>query len=294
MNEKFQIWRELIQQQLELILPSANEIPQRLHCAIRYSTLSRGKRLRPLLVYAAGETLGANIHDLTQMAIPVELIHVYSLIHDDLPAMDDDDLRRGVPTCHIAFDEATAILAGDALQTLAFEMLCDCELTPDAEKNRLLMIKTLAQASGTRGMGGGQALDLDATGKTLSLPQLSQLHAMKTGALIKASVKLGAYCAGDIDASHLDALDTFASFIGLAFQVQDDILDIEGSTEKLGKPQGSDLISEKATYPALLGMVGAKAEARRLISEALQALTPLPYNTDILQSFAQLVIERDH
>jgi len=294
MIEQFQIWRDLIQQQLDEILPSPSKVPETLHQAMRYSTLSKGKRLRPLLVFAAGHTLGADIKDLTQLAIPVELIHVYSLIHDDLPAMDDDDLRRGVATCHIAFDEATAILAGDALQTLAFERLISCELSSKAEIHRITMLKSLSKASGTRGMGGGQALDLEATGKTLNLEQLSQLHTMKTGALIRSSVELGALCAGDISPEHLQALDQFARLIGLAFQVHDDILDIEGSTEKLGKPQGSDIDAAKATYPALLGLDGAKLEAKRLISEALQALQPLPYNTDILQSFARLVIERDH
>ncbi len=294
MTDYFPVWRELIQQKLEQMLPAANEVPETLHQAMRYSTLSIGKRLRPLLVYAAGKTLGAKIEDLTQLAIPVELIHVYSLIHDDLPAMDDDDLRRGIATCHIAFDEATAILAGDALQTLAFEWLISCPLSTTAEINRLKMLQSLAVASGTKGMGGGQALDLGATGKILNIEQLSQLHAMKTGALIRASVELGALCAGEVDPEHLKALDQFAYFIGLAFQVHDDVLDIEGSTEKLGKPQGSDINAEKATYPALLGLADAKLEAKRLIREALQALEPLPYNTDILQSFALLVIERDH
>ena len=294
MSDQFQIWRNLIQQQLAEILPAASEVPETLHQAMRYSTLSKGKRLRPLLVFAAGHTLGAKIEDLAQLAISVELIHVYSLIHDDLPAMDDDDLRRGVATCHIAFDEATAILAGDALQSLAFERLISCELSTQAETHRLKMLKSLANASGTKGMGGGQALDIEATGKTLNIEQLSRLHTMKTGALIRSSVELGALCAGDVDPNHLKALDQFARLIGLAFQVHDDILDIEGSTEKLGKPQGSDLEAAKATYPALLGLDGAKTEARRLISEALQALQPLPYNTDILESFAMLVIERDH
>jgi geranylgeranyl pyrophosphate synthase len=294
MSEQFQIWRDLIQQQLDEVLPASSEVPETLHQAMRYSTLSKGKRLRPLLVFAAGQTLGAKIEDLTQLAISVELIHVYSLIHDDLPAMDDDNLRRGVATCHIAFDEATAILAGDALQSLAFERLICCKLSKQAENNRLKMLKSLAKASGTKGMGGGQALDLEATGHSLNLQQLSQLHTMKTGALIRSSVELGALCAGDVDPIHLQGLDQFARLIGLAFQVHDDILDIEGSTEKLGKPQGSDIHGEKATYPALLGLDGAKLEAKRLIAEGLQALQPLPYNTETLQSFARLVIERDH
>ncbi len=287
-------WLPLIEQNLKNSLPDSCYIPERLHQAMRYSALAGGKRLRPLLVYASGITLGAKTEDLAAPATATELIHVYSLIHDDLPAMDDDDLRRGKPTCHIAFDEATAILAGDALQTLAFEILSTAPLSPKAESQRLPMIKSLAAASGTAGMGGGQALDLDATGKRLSLEKLSQLHAMKTGALIKASILFGALCAGVTESSTLAALDIYASNIGLAFQVHDDILDIEGSTETLGKPQGSDLNGAKATYPALLGMEGAKREAERLVTESLHALSPLPYNTQILNAFARMVIDRDH
>ncbi len=287
-------WLPHIEQNLIEALPSPSSLPRRLHQAMGYSALAGGKRIRPLLVYACGVTLGANTNDLATPATATELIHVYSLIHDDLPAMDDDALRRGKPTCHIAFDEATAILAGDALQTLAFEVLSNGLLSSQASPQRLEMIKTLARASGTAGMGGGQALDLEATGKQLSLEKLSRLHAMKTGALIKASILFGAQCAGVSDPVTLDALTQYAANIGLAFQVQDDILDIEGNTETLGKPQGSDIHRKKATYPALLGLDGAKKEAQRFVSESLHALSPLPYNTQILNAFARMVIERDH
>jgi len=287
-------WLPDIENQLKWSLPDSSKTPTRLHQAMRYSALAGGKRLRPLLVFASGISLGAKPEDLIMPAIATELIHVYSLIHDDLPAMDDDNLRRGKPTCHIAFDEATAILAGDALQTLAFEIMANCSLSSEIETQRVKMISILANASGTSGMGGGQALDLEATGRKLNLEQLSLLHSMKTGALIKASVILGAILAGVTANKILDTLNLFAEKVGLAFQVHDDILDIEGSTEKLGKPQGSDLNQDKATYPALLGIEGAKQEAQKLVDESLQALSTLPYNTSILQSFAKMVITRDH
>jgi len=287
-------WLPDIENQLKWSLPDSSKTPTRLHQAMRYSALAGGKRLRPLLVFASGISLGAKPEDLIMPAIATELIHVYSLIHDDLPAMDDDNLRRGKPTCHIAFDEATAILAGDALQTLAFEIMANCSLSSEIETQRVKMISILANASGTSGMGGGQALDLEATGRKLNLEQLSLLHSMKTGALIKASVILGAILAGVTENKILDTLNLFAEKVGLAFQVHDDILDIEGSTEKLGKPQGSDLNQDKATYPALLGIEGAKQEAQKLVDESLQALSTLPYNTSILKSFAKMVITRDH
>ncbi len=294
MNEFDIKWRSVIEGNLYQWLPDPQSVPQRLHQAMHYSALAGGKRLRPMLVYATGLSLGAHESDLSGPASAIEFIHVYSLIHDDLPAMDDDELRRGKPTCHIAFDEATAILAGDALQTLAFEVLTKCKFSQKAEPQRLAMIRALAESSGTLGMGGGQALDLEATGKKLTIEALSNLHRMKTGALIRTAVRLGALVAGHCQPSQLQQLDKFASNIGLAFQIQDDILDVEGTTETLGKPQGSDIDANKATYPSLLGLAQAKIRAKTLVEESLQALSALPYNTDTLSSFAKLVIERNH
>ena len=264
--------------------------PARLRQAMAYSLLDGGKRVRPVLAYAAGEALGAAPADLDAVAAAVECIHVYSLIHDDLPAMDDDALRRGKPTSHIAFDEATAILAGDALQALAFEILAGHDFAPGV--NRAELVRTLARAAGAAGMCGGQAIDLDATGKSLGLDELEHMHRLKTGALIAAAVRLGALCAPDASAGDLAALDTYARAIGLAFQVQDDILDIESDTQTLGKPQGSDQDQGKVTYPALLGLPGAKAKATELIDTALQALAQLPYNTAFIHAFAAYIIRR--
>ena len=287
-------WKPIIETNLEHWLSPTIHCPEKLYTAMRYSALAGGKRMRPLLVYATGLSLGASVADLAGLACAIEFVHVYSLIHDDLPAMDDDDLRRGKPTCHIAFDEATAILAGDALQTLAFEVLATCPLSPKVEPFRVRMIAALARSSGTAGMGGGQALDLEATGKTLSVEALSLLHSMKTGALIRTAVLLGALGAGKADPQELQILDNFGDKIGLAFQIHDDVLDIEGSTELLGKPQGSDVEAKKSTYPALMGLDQAKRKSQQLIEESLQALSQLPYNTEILASFARLVIERNH
>jgi len=294
MNNFVNIWHPIIETDLHKWLPKTSIQPTKLHQAMHYSALAGGKRLRPLLVYATGLSLGGNPKNLSGPASAIEFIHVYSLIHDDLPAMDDDELRRGKATCHIAFDEATAILAGDALQTLAFEVLASCSLTDEIHLFRVQMIKSLAHASGTSGMGGGQALDLEATGKNLTLDELSHLHSMKTGALIRTAVLLGALAAGCSEHYELNILDDFANKIGLAFQIHDDVLDIESRTETLGKPQGSDVKANKATYPALMGLEQAKKKSQSLIQESLQALSSLPYNTDILASFARLVIERDH
>ncbi|MCH9675714.1 MAG: (2E,6E)-farnesyl diphosphate synthase, partial [Gammaproteobacteria bacterium] len=255
-----------VEEELDSYLPGENVHPARLHQAMRYAVLNGGKRLRAMLVYAAGEACGAPMTRLNTPACAVELLHAYSLVHDDLPAMDDDDLRRGKPSCHRAFDEATAILAGDALQTLAFNVLTD-EVGGSATQ-RLRMLRSLADASGSRGMAGGQCIDLEAVGKELALEELEIMHAHKTGALIRSAVQMGALCSNDVNDQILADLDKYASRIGLAFQIQDDVLDIEGDTETLGKPQGADVAMGKPTYPAFLGLERAKAAAVALHEEA--------------------------
>ncbi|MGS0727829.1 (2E,6E)-farnesyl diphosphate synthase, partial [Shewanella sp. 0m-11] len=249
-----------------------------------------GKRIRPFLVYAVGDMLGVKLTTLDSCAAAVECIHAYSLIHDDLPAMDNDALRRGQPTVHIAFDEATAILAGDALQALAFEIISDPieNITPS---QNLAMVKALANASGYSGMCGGQAMDLSATNKQIELATLIKLHKLKTGALIRCAVEF-AIIAAKVDEQERQALLDFADAIGLAFQVQDDVLDIIASTEELGKPQGSDTDSNKSTYPKLLGLEGAQKTASSLIEDALSALAKLPYNSQLIAEFARYIIER--
>ena len=264
----------------------------KLLAAMRYSLLLGGKRVRPFLVYSVGQMLGANLADLDGPAAAIECLHTYSLIHDDLPAMDDDDLRRGKPTCHKAFDEATAILAGDALQALAFELLCSHPYQQVNLASQLELVKQLAVHSGYNGMCGGQAIDLAHTDKAMTLAALENMHQLKTGALIETSVRFGWLCSGKTDENELTALVTYARALGLAFQVQDDILDIEGDTATLGKPQGSDLEANKATYPKLLGLEAAKAKAQMLLAEAKDALSVLPYDTSELSAFAHYVIAR--
>lgn len=264
----------------------------RLQHAMQYSLLLGGKRLRPFLVYSVGRMLGAMMTDLDGPAAAIECLHTYSLIHDDLPAMDDDDLRRGQPTCHKAFDEATAILAGDALQTLAFEILTQHQYEAVNTSRQLLLVRELARQSGYQGMCGGQAIDLAHTNKSMTLAALEQMHSLKTGALICCAVHLGWLCSPDQNPAHLQALLQYARAIGLAFQVQDDILDIEGDTVTLGKPQGSDLQANKATYPALLGLAAAKQKAADLVDEARQTLHTLPYDTTELAALASYVIAR--
>ena len=277
---------------LEARLPAANKLPERLHQAMRYSVLGGGKRLRPLLTYATGQALGIGLDCLDGPAAAMEFIHVYSLIHDDLPAMDNDDLRRGKPTCHIAFDEATAILAGDALQAQAFYVLAhDPSLTAPAE-NRLAMIETLAQAAGSLGMVGGQAIDLDAVGKSLDLPALENMHIRKTGALIRASVSLATLAKPDIAPELSEKLDHYAKCIGLSFQIQDDILDEESDTQTLGKTQGKDKDNNKPTYTALLGLSGAKQKAAELHEEAMETLSPLGPEGDILRALSLFIVQR--
>lgn len=275
-------------------LPDEQSSPAKLHKAMRYASLNAGKRLRPLLVYLTGATLGASKEELDASALSVECIHVYSLIHDDLPAMDDDHLRRGKPTCHIAFDEATAILAGDALQTLAFEILANHPLSNRSEPQRITLIKILSRASGSLGMGGGQMIDLMATDAILTIEQLKQMHRMKTGALISACVKMAVTTSVVDSESTRNALDVFADRIGLAFQVKDDILDIEGDTDVIGKPVGSDEGMNKSTFPALMGLESARQYAEELIAEALTTLAGIPYNTDALEALAKYTIHRSY
>ena len=259
--------------------------------AMRYSTLNGGKRLRALLVYATGETLNADLTALDAPASAVEMIHAYSLVHDDMPMMDDDDLRRGQATCHKAYDEATALLVGDALQTLAFETLCDEELTAIQQSQ---MVKTLAQRSGVFGMAGGQAIDLESVGKELDVSELQTMHELKTGALIRASVRLGALTSTVANDATLAKLDRYAWCIGLAFQVQDDVLDVIADTDTLGKTQGADIALNKPTYPALIGLNAAKQKAFDLIDDALAQLEELPYDTQTLANLANFVVQRTH
>lgn len=285
-------YQAAVNRALEHWLPAAGQQPEHLHQAMRYAVLGDGKRIRPVLVYAAGAAFDVGIEQLSGPACAVEMIHAYSLIHDDLPAMDDDDLRRGRPTCHRQFDEATAILAGDALQALAFQVLAeDPDIHVDAGQ-RLAMIQRLASASGSEGMAGGQAIDLDSVGKQISLPELEKMHLYKTGALIRASVELGGLCSPDIKSRELQALSEYARCIGLAFQVQDDILDIESDTETLGKPQGSDQARNKPTYPNLLGMDKAKQTARELHDRAINSLDDFDDKANTLREIAGYIVNR--
>ncbi|UVL34185.1 (2E,6E)-farnesyl diphosphate synthase [Pseudomonas sp. B21-041] len=264
----------------------------RLYDAMRYSVMNGGKRVRPLLAYAACEALGGNAEQANGAACAVELIHAYSLVHDDLPAMDDDDLRRGQPTTHKKFDEACAILAGDGLQSLAFSALLDPRLSDCSSDIRLQMVTALANAAGPAGMVGGQAIDLGSVGLKLDQKALEQMHRHKTGALIEVSVKLGALASGRAEQDELRALQTYAQAIGLAFQVQDDILDVESDTETLGKRQGADIARDKPTYPALLGLDAAKAYALELRDQALHALRPFDAAAEPLRELARYIVER--
>jgi geranylgeranyl pyrophosphate synthase len=271
------------------ILPNADAA--RLLDAMKYSLLNGGKRIRPLLVYASAQACSANLNHGDYAALAIEMVHAYSLVHDDLPAMDDDDLRRGQPTCHIAFDEACAILAGDALQSEAFSLLSGPidGLLPAQQLN---MVNTLALASGVYGMAGGQSLDLEAVNQRVDLAYLENMHNHKTGALIKASVLLGAQCQASLDPHTKALLSQYADAIGLAFQVQDDILDVTSDTQTLGKTQGADAALNKPTYVSLLGLEGAKQKATQLHQTALQALEPLGENALALRQIADYIIKR--
>lgn len=285
-------YRARVERELDSWLPAADIHPARLHDAMRYSVLGGGKRIRPTLVYAAGDALGVPMGRLDAPACAVELIHAYSLVHDDLPAMDDDDLRRGKPTCHKAYDEATAILVGDALQTLAFHVLAHAPLDGVEPAARLRMIGTLSMAAGSRGMVGGQAIDLAAVGQQLDIAQLEDMHVHKTGALIRASVLMGALAAPDIDMVRFEALDRYAKCIGLAFQIQDDILDVNGDSAETGKATGADSDRSKPTYPSLLGLNEAAALAAELVETALTSLEGFDSRADILRNIARYVVDR--
>ena len=287
-------YRQRIDDLLLQHIESLPELSPNLKAAMRHGLVLGGKRVRPFLVYATGAMLGVEERLLDGPAAAIECIHAYSLIHDDLPAMDDDDLRRGHPTVHKAFDEATAVLAGDALQTLAFSILADHPFPDTLRHPQVKMLSALAKASGYAGMCGGQALDLAAEGKHVGLEALEQIHRHKTGALIECAVMLGALCKENVAGETLHALQKYASAIGLAFQVQDDILDVISDTETLGKPQGSDQALDKSTYPALLGLEAAQDMAKTLHQQALAAIKPLPYNTEILSAFADYIIGRTY
>ncbi len=284
------------QARIEGVLDRALGLPdpgtERLREAMRYSVLGAGKRLRPTLVYLTGESLGATLESLDAPAAAVELIHVYSLVHDDLPAMDDDDLRRGRPTCHKAFDEGTAVLVGDALQALAFAVLANEPLRGATAQARLEMIRVLARATGTGGMAGGQAIDLAAVGQVLSVAGIEDMHRRKTGALIECSVLLGALAAGVTTGPQLACLERFGAEVGLAFQIQDDILDVEGDPALLGKSTGADAAHAKPTYPSTAGLAAARRRAGELRDAAVAALDPLGERAGVLAQLADFVVNR--
>ncbi|MBI3222810.1 MAG: polyprenyl synthetase family protein [Nitrosomonadales bacterium] len=294
MQADFSSWaaahQSRFEQVLQALLPPAGLAPQRLHGAMRYAVLDGGKRVRPLLAFAAGELCGADISRLNIAAAAVELIHAYSLVHDDMPCMDDDVLRRGKPTCHVQYDEATALLVGDSLQTLAFQLLAEHRLSDDAAR-QLAMVRLLAVASGSRGMAGGQAIDLDSVGKALSLPELENMHIHKTGALIRAAVLWGAQC-GSVSEVHLDRLDHFGKCVGLAFQVVDDVLDSEADTATLGKTAGKDADHDKPTYVTLLGVQAARDMAKRLHADALDSLQEFGAGARRLRELADFIVLR--
>jgi farnesyl diphosphate synthase len=283
--------QDRIEKALHDALPAPDIAPARLHSAMRYAVLGGGKRVRPLLAYSAGELASARIERVDCVAAAVEMIHVYSLVHDDMPAMDDDVLRRGRPTVHVEFDEATALLVGDSLQSLAFQMLSGHRLADDARR-QMEMVELLARASGSRGMAGGQAIDLGSTARTLSVPELEFMHIHKTGALIRASVALGARCGNALSDAQLDQLDHFSKFIGLAFQVVDDVLDADSSTATLGKTAGKDARNNKPTYVSALGLQRARELAVELRDKALHALDFLPQGGGHLRQLADFIVLR--
>jgi geranylgeranyl pyrophosphate synthase len=291
----FSQWMQSRKRRVENALDKALAIPvahtSQLNSAMRYSTLSGGKRLRALMVYAAGEALGVTPNLLDSPACAVEMIHAYSLVHDDMPAMDDDNLRRGKPTCHKIYGEAIALLTGDALQSLAFETLCNDHFSPRQQIN---MIKVLAQHSGSIGMAGGQAIDLESVGQQLDLTTLENMHQLKTGSLIQASVMLGAISSSKSTPQVFTSLTSYAAAVGLAFQVQDDVLDVVANTSTLGKTQGADAAHNKPTYPALMGLTAAQQKANDLIDKSLAILADLPYDTHTLSVLAQFVVQRQH
>jgi farnesyl diphosphate synthase len=289
---QFEVWRLRMESALALRLPASTQVPQRLHEAMRYSVLGGGKRIRPALLFATARTLGLTEDEVEAAACAIELIHVYSLVHDDLPAMDDDDLRRGRPTCHKAFDEATAVLVGDALQPLAFQLLARDRALPSSPAVRLRLVDILAEASGTFGMAGGQAIDLGVQGQQPDIEQVEDMHARKTGALIRASVMMAAECVPDLDRSLHAALLQFASAIGLAFQIQDDLLDVLGDVSTLGKATGADRERDKPTHPSIIGIEASQERVNLLHSQALDALKPFGERAAPLRSLANWLLSR--
>jgi farnesyl diphosphate synthase len=291
----FQSWVASRQQHVERVLastlPAADIAPQRLHAAMRYAVMGGGKRVRPLLAYAAGEVTQAADERVAIAGCAVEIIHAYSLVHDDLPSMDDDVLRRGKPTVHVEYDEATALLVGDALQSLAFQLIAEHRLAGDPAA-QLEMVKLLAAAAGSRGMAGGQAIDLESVGKALTVPELEFMHIHKTGALIRASVTLGAYCGERLAPGPMKALDTYAKLVGLAFQVVDDVLDAEAPTATLGKTAGKDAEQHKPTYVSVLGLARSKAFAEELRGQALAALDVFGAGALRLRQLADFIVLR--
>jgi farnesyl diphosphate synthase len=294
-SQDFSGWMKSVQSQMEdalaAFLPSAAEVPERLHEAMRYAVLDGGKRVRPLLVFAAGDLFGADAAMLSRAAAAVEMIHAYSLVHDDMPCMDDDELRRGKPTVHVKYDEATALLVGDALQSQAFLVLSDAELDIDPAR-RLAMVRELARASGSHGMCGGQAIDLASVGLKLTLEQLEQMHRMKTGALLRVSVLLGALAGKELSVTEVASLHAYAKAVGLAFQVVDDVLDATEDSATLGKTAGKDAADNKPTYVSILGLEESKALAEQLRRDAHEALEPFGDKARRLREIADLIVQR--
>jgi geranylgeranyl pyrophosphate synthase len=291
-DTQLESWRERMESALAARLPGPDAVPARLHRAMRYSVLGGGKRMRPALLFATARSVGLTEEEVEAAACAVELVHVYSLVHDDLPAMDDDDLRRGRPTCHKAYDEATALLVGDALLTLAFHVLARDPALPAAPATRLQLIELLAEASGTFGMAGGQAIDFAVQGEQLTVAEVEEMHARKTGALIRASVLMAAACAPSLDTRWYNALAGFANPIGLAFQIQDDLLDVLGNATTLGKATGADRERGKPTHPAIIGIAASQARVHCLHAEALAALASLGSRAELLRSLADWLLSR--
>jgi farnesyl diphosphate synthase len=292
--EEFQAWMQAVQADaetaLDRFLPAATQVPAKLHEAMRYTALGGGKRVRPLLVHASGALFGADADALARAASAVEMIHVYSLVHDDMPCMDDDDLRRGKPTVHVAYDEATALLVGDALQAQAFEVLAGMTTVPAART--VTMLRLLAEAAGSKGMCGGQAIDLDSVGLSLTLEQLERMHQLKTGAMLRVSVLLGALAGRDLASHEQEALAAYSRAIGLAFQVVDDILDATADSATLGKTAGKDAADNKPTYVSILGLEPSKALAEQLRQQAHDALAPFGEQALRLREIADLIVQR--
>ncbi len=289
---QLEAWRARMEGALERRLPRADEVPVRLHAAMRYSVLGGGKRVRPILLLATARALGLSEEQVEAAACALELVHVYSLVHDDMPAMDDDDLRRGRPTCHKAYDEATALLVGDALQSLAFELLAHDPALPADPAVRVHLVGLLADAIGSLGMAGGQAIDLESEGAKLGIEEVERMHSLKTGALIRASVMMGAACRSGLDEAAERALAGFAGPIGLAFQIQDDLLDVLGDTATLGKAAGADRAHEKSTHPSIIGIPASQERVRRLHQQALESLAPFGGNADALRAVTEWLLAR--